>query len=140
MLVWGVWTRPKIQKSWNLKFWALKVMKSLFYCTNLKPINSRKLLKVLFKHISPINDPKVAIISLISFLWFPHDFPVISLNIRNRLITFWLPYFLWNYFKNTRKCQIILKTTYYSPKPANTKHRFCWKLCSKVFEMLEIGD
>ena len=45
-----------------------KIMKSGFYCTNLKQINSRKLLNLLFKHISPINDPKNAILIPISFL------------------------------------------------------------------------
>ena len=38
-------------------------MKSGFYYTNLKQINSRKLLNLLFKHISPINGPNMAIIS-----------------------------------------------------------------------------
>ena len=33
-----------------------------FYCTNPKQISSRKVLNLLFKHIPPINDPKMAII------------------------------------------------------------------------------
>ena len=44
MLVWGeVWTRPKITKSWNLEFGAFKIMKSGFYCTNLKQKNPTEL-------------------------------------------------------------------------------------------------
>ena len=30
-----------------------------FYCTDRKQINSRKLLKVLFKHVFPINRPQM---------------------------------------------------------------------------------
>ena len=42
-------------------------MKSGFYCTNLKQINSRKLLNLLFKHMFTINGPKMAIIIPIIF-------------------------------------------------------------------------
>ena len=68
----------KTKKSWTLEFWAFKIMKSGFYCTNLKQINSRKLLNPLFTHIFPTNDLKTAIIiwmfrSMI-FLWFSDDF------------------------------------------------------------------
>ena len=52
----------KIHKSWNLAILDFKIMKSGFHCTNLKQSNSRKLLNLLFKHISPINDPTMAII------------------------------------------------------------------------------
>ena len=44
------------------EFWAFKKMKSGFYCTNLKQINSRKLLKVVFKYIFTIDDQKIALI------------------------------------------------------------------------------
>ena len=71
-----VWTRPRIPKSWNLEFGAFKIKKSGFYCTNLRQNNSRKLWKVLFKHLSPINGPKMAIIISecvpMIFLWFSH--------------------------------------------------------------------
>ena len=51
----GAWWRvQKVQKSWSLEFWAFKIMKSEFYCANLKQIDSRKLLKIRFKHISPL--------------------------------------------------------------------------------------
>ena len=49
------------------KLWASQIMKSGFSCTNLKQINSWKLLKVLSKHIPPINDFKNAIIIAICF-------------------------------------------------------------------------
>ena len=35
-----------------------KILKSRFYHTNLEQINCRKLLNLLFNHISPINNPK----------------------------------------------------------------------------------
>ena len=54
----GVLTRPKIQKSCNFEFGVFQIMKSGFYYTDLKRINSRKLLKVLFEHIFTIDDPK----------------------------------------------------------------------------------
>ena len=66
-------TGSKIHKSWNLEFWAFKIMKSWFDCTNLEQINSRKLLNLLFNHISPINDPTMTIIIPIVFLWFFYD-------------------------------------------------------------------
>ena len=44
-----------------------KITKSEFYGTNLKQINSWKHLNLLFKHISPTNDPKIAIIIPIIF-------------------------------------------------------------------------
>ena len=81
---WGLVTGSKIQKSWNLEFRAFKIMKAWFYDTNLEQINSRsrKLLKVLFKPISPINGPKIAIIIPIYFpmifLWFLYDFSISS--------------------------------------------------------------
>ena len=58
-----------------MEFWdfSLKIMKSGFYCTNLERINSRKLLNLLFKHISHIKDPTTAII-------FPICFPMIFLD------------------------------------------------------------
>ena len=49
----GILVSPKIKNSW---FWGLvtgsETMKSGFYCTNLKQINSTKLLNLLFKHMS----------------------------------------------------------------------------------------
>ena len=72
---WGLVTGSKIPKSWNLEFWAFKIMKSGFYYTDPEQINSRKLLKVLFKNISLINCPKLAIIIPINF---PMIFPRIS--------------------------------------------------------------
>ena len=69
-----------VQKSKNLEtmeFRACKIMKSGFDCTDLKQIKSRKLLKLLFKPISPINCPKMTIIIPINvptiFLYFSHD-------------------------------------------------------------------
>ena len=44
-----------------------KIRKSGCYCTNLEQINFRKLLNLLFKHISLINDPKMARIIPIGF-------------------------------------------------------------------------
>ena len=41
--LWGVWTRPKIPKSWNLEFGAFKIMKSGLYCTNVKQKNPTEL-------------------------------------------------------------------------------------------------
>ena len=43
------------------------MMKSGFYCTNLKQNESIKLLKVLFKHIFTINGPNMAIMMSIFF-------------------------------------------------------------------------
>ena len=48
--------------------------KSGFYCTNLKQINSRKLSKVLFKHLFTINGSTNAIFIPIIILWFSYDF------------------------------------------------------------------
>ena len=45
----------------------VEIMKSGFYSTNLEQINSRKLLNLLFKHVSQINDPKNVIIIPICF-------------------------------------------------------------------------
>ena len=45
-------------------------MKSGYSCTNLKQINYRKLLNLLFKHISPTHGPNIAIIIPI----FSYDF------------------------------------------------------------------
>ena len=55
------------QKSWNFEVLMFEIMKSGFYCTNLKQINFRKLLNLLFKHISPMNGPEMAIIIPICF-------------------------------------------------------------------------
>ena len=71
-------TGSKIQKSWNLEFRTSQIMKSGFYCTKMKQINSRKLLNLLFKYIVAINDPKITIIIPMSFLWSSYDFPNIS--------------------------------------------------------------
>ena len=77
MLVLRVLDTSQIQKSWNLELWAVKGIKSEFYCTNLEQINSRKLLKVLFKHIFTINDSKMAIIiPNILPMTFPMIFPM----------------------------------------------------------------
>ena len=70
-------------------------MKSGFYCTNLKRINSRKLLNLFFKYIFFINGPKNAISIAIIPLWFPYDFLMIF-----PMISLWFPYdfpmiFLW---------------------------------------------
>ena len=51
-------------------------MKSGFYSTNPKQINSRKPLNLLFKHISPINDPQMA---RIFPMYFSYDVPMILL-------------------------------------------------------------
>ena len=59
--IWGC-TVSKIQKSWHLEILVFRIMKSGCYCTNLEQITSRKLFNLFFKHISLINDPKVAII------------------------------------------------------------------------------
>ena len=76
--LWGLVTGSKIKKSWNLEFLMIKIMRSKFYCTNLEQINSRKLLNLLFKHISPINDQQIAIIVSILFpmisICFFYDF------------------------------------------------------------------
>ena len=64
---------PEIMAFWVL---SLKTMKSGFYDTNLKQINSRKLSKVLFKHMSTINCPKMTIIIPICF---PMIFPMLFL-------------------------------------------------------------
>ena len=67
-----------------LRFGCFLKLKSGFYYTNLEQIiNSRKLLNLWFKHISLINDPKMAIIipiivPMISS-WFPYHFPMILL-------------------------------------------------------------
>ena len=42
----------KIPKSWKVEISRFKIMTSGFCCTNLKQINSRKLLNLLFKYIS----------------------------------------------------------------------------------------
>ena len=52
MLFWGVWTRPKIPKSWDLDFGAFKIMKSEFHCTNLKQKNPTELFGSSFRIIS----------------------------------------------------------------------------------------
>ena len=57
----------------------IKIMKSGFYGTNLKQINSRKLLNLLFKYISPINGPRMAIIIPIVF---PYDVTMVFLWLR----------------------------------------------------------
>jgi len=44
-------TGLETKKSWNFEFGASQIMKSGFDCTNLKQINSRKLLKVLFSYV-----------------------------------------------------------------------------------------
>ena len=71
---WGLVTGSKTKKSWKLEFRAFKIMKSAFYCTNLKQINSRKLLNSLFKYISTINGQRMPIMIPICFpmilLWF----------------------------------------------------------------------
>ena len=59
MLVWGgldTSQNPKIMKMMVL---GLSIMKSGFYYTKMKEINSRKLLKVLSKYIVTINGPKI---------------------------------------------------------------------------------
>ena len=69
---WGLVTGSKTKKSMNLEFWAFKIMKSGFYCTNLKQIDSRKLLDLLFKHMFTINGFKMAIS-------IPIMYPMVSL-------------------------------------------------------------
>ena len=80
---WGLVTGSKIYESWNLEFGAFEIIKSNFDGTNLKQINSRKLLKVLFEHMFTIDGPNIAIIIPINchkiFLWFSYDFPMIFL-------------------------------------------------------------
>ena len=44
-------------------------MKSRFYCTNLKQINSRGLLNLIWKHVFHKNGPNIAITIPIFFLW-----------------------------------------------------------------------
>ena len=66
----------KIHKSWNLETLVFKQMKSGFDWTNLEQVNYRKRLNPLCKHISSINDPKMAIIIPIIFPWLTHDFPM----------------------------------------------------------------
>ena len=68
MLVLGLGDGFKNPEIMDFEFWAFKVMKSGFYGTKLKQINSMKLLKVLFKHIPPINCSIMAIIITIFFL------------------------------------------------------------------------
>ena len=64
---WGLWARPKIQKSCKLRFWAFKIMKSGFCYTKMKRNKSIKLFKILFKYIFTILGPKMAIIITILF-------------------------------------------------------------------------
>ena len=59
---WGLVTGSETKKSQNFEFWASQIMKSGFYCTNLQQINSRKILKVVFKHMFTINGQQNAII------------------------------------------------------------------------------
>ena len=64
----------KTKKSWNVEFWAFKIMKSGFHYTKMEQKELIKLLKLVFKHIFTIKWQKVAIISLamflMIFLWF----------------------------------------------------------------------
>ena len=62
MLVLGLGDGFKNPQIMEFGVLGLQNNESGFYYINLKRINSRKLLKVLFKHISPINGPKMAII------------------------------------------------------------------------------
>ena len=64
--------------------WGYKIMTSGFYCTNLEQTNSRKLLKVLFKHMSPINAPKMAILIPICFPMMFLYFFALSPNARSK--------------------------------------------------------
>ena len=60
----------KIPKPFNFE--------SGFYCTNLRQINSRKLLNILFQHMSPINGPKITRINpIIRPIFVPIFFPMI---------------------------------------------------------------
>ena len=72
----GLGDRFKTQEIMDLEILMFKIMKSGFYCTNQEQISSRKLLNLLFKHISRINDPKIVIIIPI---FFPMIFPMIFL-------------------------------------------------------------
>ena len=56
MLVVGLADGFKTQEIMEFGILVFKIMKSGFNCTNLEKINSRKLLNLLFQHISPIND------------------------------------------------------------------------------------
>ena len=63
-----------------MRFWGFGFEKNEieFYCTNLKQNSFGKPLNILFKHISSMNDPTVAVIIPIffsyGFLWFSYDF------------------------------------------------------------------
>ena len=67
----------KSQKSWKCQVLMSVIMKSGFHRTNLKQINSRKLLNLLFKYISPINGPTKCnpYSNMFSYdvLWFSYD-------------------------------------------------------------------
>ena len=111
MVPFGAWWRVKKSRNhWISWVRCLKIMKSGFNCTNLEQINSRKLLNILFKHISPLNDLQTAIIIPMFFPMISYDFPMIS------------PHNCWNqqgsaywnqqYHYNTNKTQPLLATAH----------------------------
>ena len=92
LIFWSIWCSKmrkyrllRVKKSRNhehVKFLMSKIMKSRFYYTKLKQINSRKLLKVLFKYMSPHIWPKnaitIPILFPMIFLWISCDFPILG--------------------------------------------------------------
>ena len=64
----AIHSRSKIKNSWNLEFWASKIMESGVYCTKMKQNKSIKLLKVLFKYTFLIKWQNNAIIISVNFL------------------------------------------------------------------------